>query len=208
MNNLVEASIMAQTVAEAAAPALGDEAAGVHVPRHQGRAELRFRMPDTNLDAALIYERGLQAGSHALAKGSPEPEGDAAGAGVAFYHAVAMPDPRWSIGVGAELLLYSIPFVEYRICEDFCPGPIVVVDQDTVSRFVGSLSVTPSYRIDDSWAVFGGMSMRNHPTVPRTGTEGSLDLGEEVHAGPANFVATGGVEYIHSSGVRASLHVY
>jgi hypothetical protein len=208
MNNVVEASLMAQTVAETRAPSLGDDGAGVHVPRHQGRAELRVRVPGTNLVSGLIYEHGLQAGSHVLAKGSPEPAGDAVGAGFSLYYSVPMPDPRWFIGVGTEILLYAIPFVEYRICEDFCPGPVVVEDQDTAVRFVGSLSVTPSYRLDDNWAFFGGLSMRNHPTVPRVGIEGSIDLGGEVRAGPANIVVTGGVEYIHPSGVRVSLHLY
>lgn len=208
MGNQAEVSLAAQTAIDTNTPSLGDDAAGVHVPRHQGRVDVRLRAADTNLDVGLIYERGLEAGSHALAKGSPEPDGDAVGTGLSLFFSVPTSDPRWHVGIGAELLAYSIPWVEYRVCIDGCQEPFVLVDEGRSVRAVGGFSVIPSFRPSEHWSLYGGLTARNHPTIPRTGIEGDIDLGAEVEGGPLNVTAIGGVEYQHQSGIRASLHAY
>lgn len=204
-DNLLEASVTAEAVAESRPPEAGSSDAGLHIPRYQGRGDLKVRV-GRDTAVGIVYERGLETGSRALARHTPPPEGDTSGAGVSLQHSVASSSSEMRVGLAAEVMLYAIPYAEYAACDINCPVPYVVRDHGISIKPVASFAVVPSYRVHPDISLFGGLSLRNHPTIERTGVEVGETLDEDdVSAGSFHFIAAAGIEYAHASGARATL---
>ena len=209
MTGGIEAGLSAGGFAEASAPAQGETDAGLYLPRVQGRADLRFQ-PVAGLSLGLLHERGFAAGSRALVKGTPEPDGDATGYGFSIGYSTPAGSGRWRAGVGIDAMLYQIPYIEYRIQIDGVGNEQYIEEQQGVSaQGVLALHMTSSYAMSERLAFTGGVTVRNHPTIERTGIELGPGQGwDDVRNGPLNATLSAGVEYTHTNGVRASLLAY
>jgi hypothetical protein len=180
--------------------------AGIVLPRWEVNGALRARVIG-GLDIGFLYDHGLNQGARKVNDDMPFPEnGDVHGYGFSLYYAAEV-DPDFHIGVGADLLLYSIPYVEYQTCVD-CAVPYTIADEDRDSIPVVSVGLAGNRRIGPRVSLFGGLNIRNHPTIEKGDIE-SVDLfDEEVEEGPANFVAMGGVEVDLRGGFRGMVFVH
>jgi len=200
-----EVSLGATNVMDVVTPGAGNPDAGDAVPSTQLRGSLSGRINDV-ISLGGVYERGLASGSHAITSSQPPVDnGDVAGYGVNGTFSVPTSVPGLRVGVSVELLVWSVPWVQYTVCVQNClPGPsYAVMDKgtDTVATF--ALGVIPSYRVG-RLTVFGGATIRNHPTI----TEKILtdEPGDaEVRGGPFNLTVHVGAAVDLGGGVRASL---
>lgn len=204
-----EASVGASTLISAGAPAEGENAnAGLYIPRVEANAALRGRLTD-KLDIGFLWDHGFRRGAYATSEDQPEPKnGSVYGGGGSLFYSMSTGAPEFRIGIGFDLMIFSVPYVEYRTCVDFCPeGPTTTVSHDRDSIGVYSLAVVPSWR-SGRVTVFGGGTMRNHPTIEKGSVEGVFDSDDEVTGGPAVLIAHAGVEVDVGGGVRAMGLVY
>jgi hypothetical protein len=81
-------------------------------------------------------------------------------------------------------------------------------DRETIP--VLSIGLTPSWRLSPNWAVFGGVNLRNHPTIDKSDVEIGVEVldDEEVSAGPGNVVAAAGVEFEMTNGLKMMAYIY
>jgi hypothetical protein len=187
------------------------ENAGLYIPRVHVSGAARFRLT-RDFDMGVLYDQGLDKNSMPIQDGQPEVDnGDVYGGGLTLYYSVDTGNPDLRIGLGFDALFYSIPYVQYRDCITNCiPGvndfTDIKRDRDTVP--VIAFGITPSWRLTPELSAFGGVTMRNHPTVPRTEIEDIIGDEDPVEAGPMNFIANAGVEYAFSNGIRAMVHMF
>lgn len=182
-----------------ASPKEGDGAnAGLYLPRTQVTGELRIpaRGLSPDLDLGAIYDLGLRNGATAITPDQPKPDrGDVMGLGASIFYAPEV-SPGFRLGVGAALLLYTIPYIEYRTCIDNCAG-LEFTDIEKGSSTISSyrVSLHPSYRVGNV-RYFGSITARNHPT----NTKGEItndpffDSDDEVRSGPTNIIVAAGIE--------------
>lgn len=205
MAGVIEAGLAATPVAELGAAAHGDDNnSGVYIPRWQGRADLRFRTRGLpKLEVGFIHERALRYQVQKPDGGGPDVEQSASSAGISLYYASQIGRSRFHIGLGLDAQLFLIPFVHYDACiEADCETPFTIIEEERAMRPVVTVSATPSYRLPGGFALFWGMSARNHPNIAATGESA-------VESGPFTIIASGGLAYTHpGSGVRAAVHGY
>jgi hypothetical protein len=204
-----EAAFGASALASTARPAQGDEGAGLHIPSVELGGALRGRLTDY-LDAGLLIDYGMRQGATSTSDDQPTPKnGSVMGAGASLFLSVPTASPALRLGVGLDLMAYSIPYVEYRTCIENCAGhPYTTVDEDRETIGVYSLSLVPSWRVGRV-TLFGGGTVRNHPTIDKGSVQGEdLDLIDDVEPGPLNLVVSAGAELELGAGVRAMGLVY
>lgn len=190
----VEVSLGEDVAAEPTTPKLHDESTAIESPNRQARGELRVRLGQ-RAELAAVYVRSLEGSFRPLQSGlAPGIEGTPSGGGLAFRYSIPLSNPHWTVGLGFDLMTWSVPYIEYRTCVSECEGvPKMEVNRDTTT--VGSLGVgvTPTWR-SGNWRVFGGVYAARHPTIIRKGSEIGSDTGTDVDGGPYNAVLHAGVE--------------
>lgn len=203
-----EVSFGSTTVAAAVAPEEGPGAnAGLHIPRAELGGALRGAL-SPNFDFGFLWDYGARRGATKTAEDEPSPQnGSVWGGGISMFYSAPTPHPAFRLGLGLDLLRYSVPYVEYRTCVEDCVEPYTDVDHDREGVNVYSLSVIPSWRVG-GLTLFGGGTLRNHPMVDK----GEIEIGtypdDEVNAGPPNLIATVGAEIELFGSVRALGMVY
>jgi hypothetical protein len=205
-----EAAFGASTLASTGRPTEGEEAnAGLHIPSVELGGALRGRVTDY-LDVGVLFDYGLRRGATSTSDDQPTPDnGNVWGGGASLFLSLPTASPALRVGIGLDLMAYSIPYVEYRTCIENCAGhPYSTVDHDRETIGVYSVSLVPSWRAG-RLTLFGGGTLRNHPTIAKGGIEGEdLDLDDDVDAGPANVLVSAGAEVELGAGVRAMGMVY
>jgi len=187
-----------------------DANAGLYIPRYQVGGGARFRLTRT-LDVGVLWDYGLDKGSAAIRDDLPEVNnGNVYGGGASVYYAPSIGDPRFSLGLGLDVMSYSVPYVEYASCVTTnCAQPFESIKRDRGSVLVGAVAITPSYRISPRLAAFAGVTARNHPTIPRSSLETASQRNDNpVEVGPVNVIVNAGLEYTFANGVRALAHVF
>lgn len=202
----------ASSVAHFGEPKSGDASAGIEVPGTQLHGGLKFQMNDM-ASIGLIYANGLNQGAKAINPNQPPVDnGNVEGYGLSLDFTIPTSDKNFKIGLGVDAIMWSAPFVEYATCaegESCFPFAISTRGSDNVETF--SASVTPSYRTNETLTVFGGVTVRNHPTLKQRSFDNDplFDDGVEVDSGPANFIVSGGVELnIADGALQASAIAY
>ena len=200
------------TIAEAGDPEeVSDANAGIEIPRWHGNAAVQLRVGD-NTTFAIMYDHGFAGGARKLDVTQPDPDnGDVSGLGVGFHYSIPTSNPGLRIGLSTDLVFYSIPFIEYRSCLDFCGGgqPITDVTQDRETVSVLSVGFIPSWKIDDRWTFYGSITLRNHPTVDKKTIENVAVADEEpIESGPFNVIGAAGAEFHMGGGWRAAVQIY
>lgn len=192
----------ASSVAHLGDPGVGDPNAGIEIPGTQLFADFRARIGDV-VSIGFLSEVGLDQGARQLkATQPPVDAGNVVGYGVALDFAIPTGDPRWHLGVGFDVMSWSVPYVEYDTCaagSECFPYQLRQTGKDTVGTLAASL--TPTYRVDDRLAVFGNLTVREHPTIDQKGQTGGAIVDDvEVDSGPANFLVGAGVELALADG--------
>ncbi|MEO8700366.1 MAG: hypothetical protein ABI867_09995 [Kofleriaceae bacterium] len=201
----------ASSLAHFGDPGVGDPNAGIEIPGTQIHGGLRGRVSDT-FSVGLFYETGLDKGAKQLKDTQPPVEGgNVQGYGANVDVSIPTGDPKFRVGLGAEVVLWSVPYVEFLTCaagEECFPFQIQDRGRDQVGTFAAS--ITPSYRIDESVTLFGGVTARQHPTLPQKGQETDPLFSEpEVESGPMNFIVSAGAEVAFADGgILASAVAY
>ena len=207
-----ELAVFSPRVAELARPSEGDGAnAGLYLPRVQVDGAARFRV-NSNFDVGLLWDQGLSSDATAITPDQPKPRnGSTFGGGVSmFYSAEAGHDLR--IGFDLNVLRYSVPYIEYRTCVDYCDGATMTdVEDGRRGVWVASVGLVPSYQVGAlTW--FGGVTLRNHPTNTKGEVESSidnaLDSSDEIRSGPMNLILSGGVEWAMSDRIKAMAQIF
>jgi len=205
----VEVTVGASNAGDLQQTSPGHRQSADEIPTRQGRAGMRFRLGGRG-ELALIHEHGFDSSSRQIdPTQAPVGDGDVFGSGAAGRYAIELA-PELSLGVDLEVLGWHVPWVEFRTCVQNCPPDSMTTVEhgaDTVTT-VG-FGLTPSYKTGRATA-FGGVFVRNHPTITRKGTEvfDDIDGDGDVEGGPANWLVHAGVAYELGSGVSALLLVH
>jgi hypothetical protein len=199
------ASLAATNVADLQRPGVGNPDAGVAIPARQFRGSFTLGIT-RNFSLAFMQERGLASSAQPI-KDTLPPLDDTSlvGTGTAMSYSFATHSP-WRVGISLELMAWSVPYVEYATCVQNCGGSnYTIVTHDTIPVLTAALGVVPSYRADN-WIFFGGLTVRNHPTVEeKVITNG---YSNDVEGGPANATIHAGVAYDASDRVRFMLEMH
>ncbi len=188
-------------------PGEGNPDAGIEIPSTQlvGAAMIRA---SPNLTLGGLYERGLSAGAHSLQDHQPPVDDDVSGLGVSMTYSIPTSLPGWRVALSSELVVWSVPWVEYTTCIANCIGNGGYTTSSKGSDNVPTLAVgvTPSYRTG-RFTLFGGVTVRNHPTVDQT-IRTDIPQDPDVSSGPFNVTLHAGAAVELGAGVRASLLVH
>ena len=198
----------ASNVYDVIAPTEGAGNIGDAVPSTQLRSELALRLTP-NLSISGAYEIGLADGANPVSTSQPRVDnGNVSGAGIGMAYSIKTGNPHFRVGISTEILFWSIPWVEYTSCSANCYGDAGVITtrgNDDVPTL--AFGVTPSYRTGP-WTVYGGVTVRNQPTVPEKIETDAPDSDADVQAGAMNVMLHAGVEYALVDVISASLVVH
>jgi hypothetical protein len=199
----------ASSITTIGAPEASDRTAGVEIPGTQLEGAGRFAV-GRHITLGFLFAEGLESSAVAAKPNQPDVDGgDVRGGGFVFTANIPTSDPHWHVGLDVEHMLWSVPYVEYGVCVqncEFAPPTITNRGRATVPQI--AVGVVPTYRVGPT-KLFGGVTIRNHPTIEQKGVEHGDDGGDsEVDAGPLNVVLSAGVETELFSGLRGGLVVY
>jgi hypothetical protein len=195
----------ATNIADLAKPGVGDPDAGVAIPSRQLRGSFVLAFT-RNLSLTLVYEHGLASSAQPVKDTLPPLDDKAVtGRGSVWSYSIATNSP-WRVGVSLELIGWSVPYVEYSTCIENCYGEnYTIITRDTAPILSAGLGIVPSYRLDN-WVFFGGLTVRNHPTIEEKVISNGFST--DVEGGPANAIAHAGVAYDASDRVRFKLEMH
>ncbi|HTL31789.1 MAG TPA: hypothetical protein VL326_01625 [Kofleriaceae bacterium] len=182
----------ATSLGDLAKPRAGtDPAAGIAVAQHQGRATFALAANDW-FHVAFFHERALHENSTEISSTIPPLDDRAAlGYGMALAFSVPTSTPGFRIGIDTELTTWGIPYLSFTE-SSVSSTPDVDRGRDIVG--MAALGVTPSYR-SGPWTVYGGMTVRNHPTMIEEVTSEWVAPEPDVQEGPFNAIAAAGVGF-------------
>jgi hypothetical protein len=182
----IELTLGASSVANTKRPTAGNEMKALEIPDHQVRGELRIRLFKRG-ELAIIHERAIGRATKLDPTQADVESGQPWGAGAALRGSIDPGGPV-TVGIDVELMRWSVPFTEERVCVDNCEG---VDSYQSIRSRTGEatwgIGLTPAYRFG-RWSLFGGAFLRNHPTIVRKGTEYSEYNDEDTEAGPINVL--------------------
>ena len=192
MDGRGQLSVGASSVAHLGDPEIGDDAnAGIEIPGTQLFGALKGRIGDM-FSLGIFYESGLDAGAKKLHSSQPDVDnGNVNGYGMSLDISIPV-DEKWHLGFGVDAMFWSCPYTSY---ETFTDGHITIHEsgRDDVDSLAAS--VTPSYKLDKDITLFGGLTVRQHPTLDQKGQADGTFLDDiEVETGPTNYIVSGGVE--------------
>lgn len=184
-----------------------DDEAAVEVPGTQAEGAMRIRLGRAAL--GFIYAEGLDSNAKPIDDTQPPVEaGNTRGYGFTVSGFIPAGDPRWHVGVNAELMTWSVPYVEYETCVQNCGGLNWTFREEgraSVSQM--AVGIVPTFS-GGKWSAWGGVTFRNHPTIEQKGTEVGVDFEDEVEEGEFNAVLSAGADLELGGGFRAGATLY
>ena len=187
-----ELSLGASSVGDAIEPRGANSDEALEVPRHQLRGELRIRLFERG-EIAAIHERAIGGATKLDPTQADVEDGQPWGGGVAWRYSIAPRGEPWSVGLGLELLQWSVPYREIRTCVENCEDAPQVQTFDSASgETTVGFGVTPAYRITPKVTLFGGVFTRNHPRITRKGEEIGEYNDADTTGGPFNVLVHAG----------------
>jgi hypothetical protein len=174
-------------------PTASDPNAGDAVPRVQMRGSLDFRV-GRDITLGAVVEHGERP-EPVTPYQPPISNGGPTGYGFHVNWSIPTGTPGLRIGLSTEVLAWDLPYVQYDTCVQNCgPGGngYTVSYQGTDNATTYAFGVVPSYHTG-SLTVFGGVTVRNQPTVPgKVLTDNPGDAG--VQDGAPNLTLHAGIE--------------
>lgn len=196
----------ASSVADASIGAT-DRTAGVEVPGTQLEGALRGRL-GRYVTVGLIVAHGLDGTTQAIKANQPAVDGGGpTGRGATITAIVPTSDPHWTVGFDLESLVWSVPWIEYSACVENCGGATASRSSGTSNVGQMALGVVPTYHTD-RFSVWGGLTVRNHPTIQQKDVEVGVDSSGDVEGGAPNLVVSAGADVDLGGGVRGGLTLY
>lgn len=184
----------ATNLADAIPATAGKPNVGDAVPTVQLRSAIDIRL-NSAISIGAVMEHGLVSGSQAVTSSQPPLHDGPTGYGAHIALSIPTSMPGLRIGLMAEMLVWSVPYVQYDNCIMNCEGVSTNVTTyegaDSVATF--AFGLIPSYR-SGKLTVFGGMTIRNQPTVEEK-LETVLPGDAGVEGGPWNVTLHVGAEY-------------
>ena len=168
-----------------------DPAPGIAVAQHQARASFAVA-PTDFFHVSWFHERAFRGNATEVSDTLP-PLGDrsAQGYGMALAFSVPTNTPGLRIGIDTELTAWGIPYISITD-SSYSGGADVDRGRDIVGT--AALGITPSYR-SGPWTVFGGMTVRNHPTMDEIVVTTLVAPEPNVREGPFNATAAAGLAF-------------
>lgn len=212
LDGTAELSFGASSVAHVTDVGEGDPEAGVEIPGTQIHGDARLRLSEV-FALGLVYENGLdETAKRPKEEQPPVDEGNVEGYGITADISIATMDPKLRVGLGFDMMIWSVPYVEYLTCapSDPCFPDVLIEDRGTDRTETFGVSLTPSYRIG-AITYFGGLTARQHPTIQQKGTETDplLEGEGDVESGPFNLIISAGLEAAFMAGaLEASFVLY
>ena len=207
MEQQVGFELGATNLADLAAPESGATGttppAGIAVAQHQARMAFAVT-PKHGLRFAWFHERAFHGDSHDISPTIPPlDDRSALGYGMAIDGSIPTSTPGFRIGVATELEIWSCPYVSYT--NEIYSGTMTVErSRDLVGT--AALGITPSYHAGN-WTGFGGVTMRNHPTMVEKQSSDFVAPDPDVTGGPLNVMAAAGVAF-RQDNVEVALDVH
>ena len=185
-----------------------DESAAVEIPGTQLEGSLRVRLGRYGA-IGLVVAHGLASTAQQIKREQPDVEGTGPlGKGFQLTASIPTGDPRWHVGLAAEFLSWTVPYVEYGVCVENCGGiPWTSIERGEDEVGQAAFAVIPTYR-SGRWNLWGGLTARSHPTIQQKGVESSLDFEGDVEAGSFNTIVSAGADIEFGGGVRAGMTLY
>ncbi|HEY4240123.1 MAG TPA: hypothetical protein VGM88_09920 [Kofleriaceae bacterium] len=174
-------------------PKVGNKLASVETPSVQARTELRFRIRDRG-EIGLVDERGIGGYKRADPTQAPVEQGSPGGDGVLFRYSIDTGVPGFSVGLQADMMVWTIPYVQYVTCSMNCTTQFTDVTHSRDTAMTFGAGVTPSYRTGNL-TIYGGVYGRNEPTIERKSLDAVFVDDEPVRNGPINILLHAGVSY-------------
>jgi hypothetical protein len=212
VDGVVELSAGVSSAAHFRNPTVGNDEAAVEIPGTQIRGDGRLKVGDY-LALGFLFESGLDATAHKPRRSQADVDnGNVNGFGVTSEVSIPTSDPRLRVGVALEMIVWSVPWVEWRTCADPICGddPFTYEDKGTDLTSTWAFGVIPSWKAG-ALTLFGGATLRQHPTIIQKGTETDPFFDDEgdVQAGPFNLIVSAGLDAELAGGaVRGSVIVY
>ena len=199
-----EISVGTPNIASSSEPRLAaGENAGIVIPRYVG--QLRLRLPIwSSTSVGFHIERGLDKGATVLSANQPSPAGGISGGAMSVFGTINI-SPKFDLGLGGQLWYYLLPVAEYDTCVNCTDFIFVEKHRDGVA--VLSLGILPTYEVTDGVSLFGGLTLRNHPTVEKSDNPiGPVNVDEELEAGPFNAVGSIGADARLSENIKLTFY--
>ena len=188
----IELTVGASSLGQTKRPTAGNEMKALEIPDHQVRGELRIRFFERG-ELAIIHERAIGHATKIDETQADVDSGQPWGGGAAARYAIHPHGAPWSVGLDFELMSWIVPYSEIRTCVKNCED---VDNYQEIRSSSGEMTwgfgITPSYRLGRV-SLFGGMFLRNHPTIVRKGSELYEDNDEDTETGPPNVLLHAGV---------------
>lgn len=198
------ASLGATNIADLVAPGVGDPNAGVAIPSRQLRGSLGLWLTP-ELAIGVFREHGLASSAQPIKSTLPPLDNDpVVGTGLSLNSSIPTGSP-WRVGLSFEMAVWSVPWVEYSACLEFCTQPTVTMSRGRTGVGSFAMGIVPSYQLGD-WTLFGGVTGRTHPTLD----EKVINHGEppDVEEGPFNAVVHAGAAYEAGERVQFVVHLH
>jgi len=142
---------------------------------------------------SVFREEGLASSAQPIKSTLPPLDDEGVtGVGYGASYSIDTGSP-WRIGLGLELMIWDVPWVEYSQCIENCEySPDVIISHGSSGAATIGIGIVPSYQ-HGNWTFFGGITGRNHPTLE----EKVINNGEwpDVEDGPMNAIVHAGVAY-------------
>lgn len=203
-----ELTLGADNLVDLVQPQVGNPTQGDVIPAQQLRGAAAVRVSD-NVSIAGVYEHAIASTATVVSPSEPPiKNATLAGGGLQVSYSMPTGTPGLRIGIAGELVVWHVPWVEYTTCVQNC-----VVNGYTYSNTgatntpTAGLAVIPSYR-HGRMIYFGGVTVRNHPTITEKTTTNLPDQDGDVQDGPLNVTLHAGIGVDVGSGVRANLFVH
>lgn len=197
LDGVVELAGGLSSVSHLTEPSVGNPDSGVEVAGTQVRGDVRIRASDT-FAIGFLYESGLDSSAAQPRDDlAPVDEGNVSGYGVTAEGSIPTSNPQLRIGLVLDLMMWRVPWVEWRTCIENClPGEGFTYEDSGIESVSGlGLGVVPSYRVG-SVTYFAGINARSHPDIEQKGVEmpGENFEGGDVKPGPLNVTLSAGAE--------------
>ena len=196
-------SIGADNLVDLVRPRVGDPTQGDEVPEHQLRGQAALRVSD-DFSIAGVYEQALAQNATAVSPTSPRiSDATLNGVGFSLRWSTWTEVPGFHVAIALEIMTWHVPWVEYNQCVQNCDSNTSYAATDSKMIPTFGVALGPSYRVG-RMTYFGGMTIRNQPTITELNTTTTPDDDGGPNGGSVTVTLHAGVGVDVGAGVHAN----
>lgn len=200
-------SLGADNLVDLVRPGVGDPTQGDEVPEHQLRGQAALRLTE-NFSIAGVYEHALAQDATVVSPTAPRIiDATLNGAGLSLRWSAPTATPGFRVGIALEAVLWHVPWVEFNQCVQDCDygQTYAATDSEMIPTF--GVALVPSYRAG-RMTYFGGITIRNQPTITELNTTTVPDDDGGPNAGKFNVTLHAGVGVDVGDGIHANAFLH